>query len=391
MQGGTLTSKRLKISDTEMYKVEVHKTLCIITQLMFFVGVWQNEKKLTFCQKRIQYFYMTCPILFMISLGTFVILSSETNEAIFVLQLAIPTAVLNVKLAYLLFKQNEILGFLYDPICEHSIQDRMEWQRVTKIIDTFMKFVRAYVYMIGITSVLVLFLNFPVFSSDRKLPAYISFPHQLPDSTYWFFFVVLDLGVSCCFLASLLVVLVWYAMYNYSIAYQVLGSRLRRLGLPIEEVNERQRKNAKSKLRNSFAQDLIKLVKYYRNLSETVKRFRDFFSLLFFAQIATSGISMCISVYSLAYNSDQNLFQTYVSMVLLFYATLDIFFVMFFASEITSSSDRLSFCLYESNWIGEVLQQPQELKILVYPMNLETFTSIVKGSYSLFNLLQNFK
>ncbi|KAJ6649327.1 Odorant receptor 94b [Pseudolycoriella hygida] len=387
-----------------MYKVEVHKTLCIITQLMFFVGVWRNEEKLTFCQKRIQYFYMTCPILFMISLGTFVILSSETNEAIFVLQLVIPTAVLTVKLAYLLFKQNEILGFLYDPICEHSIQDRMEWQRVTKRIETFMKFVRAYVYMIGITCALVLFLNFPIFSSDRKLPAYISFPHQLPDSTYWFFFVVLDLGIGCCFFASFTVVLVWYAMYNYSIAYQVLGSRLRRLGLPIEEVNERQRKNAKLKLRNSFAQDLIKLVKDHQNLSEAVKRFKKFFSPLFFAQIATSGISMCISVYTLAYNSDQNLFQTQQFAVILFYATLDIFLAMFFASEITSSSDRLSFCLYESNWMGqtesckklliifcEVLKQPQELKILVYPMNLETFTSIVKGSYSLFNLLQNFK
>ncbi|KAJ6649329.1 hypothetical protein Bhyg_04563 [Pseudolycoriella hygida] len=94
--------------------------------------------------------------------------------------------------------------------------------------------------------------------------------------------------------------------------------------MPIEEVNERRQKNAKSKQRNSFALDLIKLVKDHRNLSD----------------------------------------------------------------EITSSSDELSFCLYESNWIGqtesckklliifcEVLKQPQELKILVYPMNLETFTT----------------
>ncbi|KAJ6649328.1 hypothetical protein Bhyg_04562 [Pseudolycoriella hygida] len=89
-------------------------------------------------------------------------------------------------------------------------------------------------------------------------------------------------------------------MYNYSFAYQVLGSRFRWLGMPIEEVNERRQKNAKSKQRNSFALDLIKLVKDHRNLSETVKRFRDFFSLLFFAQVATSAISICISVYSLA-------------------------------------------------------------------------------------------
>ncbi|KAJ6629742.1 Odorant receptor 22a [Pseudolycoriella hygida] len=193
-------------------------------------------------------------------------------------------------------------------------------------------------------------------------------------------------------------------MYNYYFAYQILGNRFQRLGVPIKEVNERRQKNGESKPRNSLAQHLIKLVKDHRNLSETVQRFRHFFSPLFFAQIATSSISLCISVYSLAYNSDQNLFRTVQLMVTLFYATFDIYFVMFFASEISSSSGRVSFCLYESNWIGqtesykklllifcEVLKQPEELKVLIYPMNLETFSSIVNGSYSLFNLLKNFK
>ena len=76
-------------------------------------------------------------------------------------------------------------------------------------------------------------------------------------------------------------------------------------------------------------------------------------------------------------------------MCCLLYGVFDIFLVMFLANDITLASDRLSYCLFESNWIeqtesckkyvlimGEVLKQPQQLMILIYPMNLETFVKV---------------
>lgn len=63
--------------------------------------------------------------------------------------------------------------------------------------------------------------------------------------------------------------------------------------------------------------------------------------------------------------------------------------VMYFANEIKLESNRLSYCLFESNWIdelklggfitivSEVLKQPHELIICkIYPMDLEAFTAV---------------
>src|ERR1700743_2454822 len=73
----------------------------------------------------------------------------------------------------------------------------------------------------------------------------------------------------------------------------------------------------------------------------------------------------------------------------LIYMTFDIFVIMYLGSEIKFSSDRLSYCLFESNWIeqsqkckkciiilAEMLQQPHELVIVTYQLNLETFTTV---------------
>lgn len=64
--------------------------------------------------------------------------------------------------------------------------------------------------------------------------------------------------------------------------------------------------------------------------------------------------------------------------------------VMFCGNEIKVSSDRLSYCLYECNWLErskvckntiitltEALKQPKELVVgKLYPLNLNTFTSV---------------
>ena len=83
------------------------------------------------------------------------------------------------------------------------------------------------------------------------------------------------------------------------------------------------------------------------------------------------------------------MFQVAVFAAVIFYTFFDIFVILFLANEITLESDRLSYCLFESNWFQqseatkkcviimcEMIKQPQQLTIFLYPMNLETFTSV---------------
>lgn len=73
----------------------------------------------------------------------------------------------------------------------------------------------------------------------------------------------------------------------------------------------------------------------------------------------------------------------------LLYVIFDIFLFMHLANEITVESGRLSYCLFESNWIEqsettkkciiilcEMMKQPQQLKVFIYPLNLDTFTAV---------------
>lgn len=89
-------------------------------------------------------------------------------------------------------------------------------------------------------------------------------------------------------------------------------------------------------------------------------------------------------------NFHENLLQSSVYVVLLFYIIFDIFMVMNFGNEIKISSNRLSYCLFESNWIDqsnenkkrviiltEILKQPYQLIVCkVYPLDLKSFSAV---------------
>ncbi len=80
-----------------------------------------------------------------------------------------------------------------------------------------------------------------------------------------------------------------------------------------------------------------------------------------------------------------------MNFIILFVNGFDLFIVLYLGNEITISSSELMYCVFESDWIWqseamvmdfiiltEVLKKPQQLIILkVYPMNLDTFTSVI--------------
>lgn len=87
---------------------------------------------------------------------------------------------------------------------------------------------------------------------------------------------------------------------------------------------------------------------------------------------------------------DGSLSQTLIYTALLLYNFFDIFMLMYFGNRIKFSGDRLSYCLFECNWIKqtslcknciiillEVLKRQHELIIgKIYRLKLETFSSV---------------
>ncbi|XP_037032261.1 odorant receptor 94a-like [Bradysia coprophila] len=397
-----------------MFTIQMDKTFKQFLKIFYQLGIWQRDEESEYRKIGKKTFYTLFGALLPVFFAINAFLCADRSEAIFSVQAAIITSVVYLKLLYILFRKQEILSFLNDPIVVHSIENRGEYLQVNKKLQKFIGFVRPYCLAIFITAVLLIVYKLPIFSNDKGLPAFISFSWNDSEIVYWLAYLLISLSIVLHSIINYTSALVWYIMLNYSLEYRLLGNKLKNLGVTTEKnQNKKQQKLTKKgrsqKSLNSaaqsktFVENLIVLVKAHRNLTETVESFRSCFSKLFLAQITTSGIIICVAVYSLAYASKESVFQTQLFVSCLLYGLLEIFLVMYLANEITVASDRLSYCLFESNWIeqtesckkyvlimGEVLKQPQQLVILIYPMNLETFVKVVNGAYSMFNILKSF-
>ncbi|XP_037033998.1 odorant receptor 94a-like [Bradysia coprophila] len=389
-----------------MFTIQVDKTYQQIMKLFCRMGIWQSDDESHFRRigKKLSYTFFSA--LFPIFFASNAFLCTDRSESILSVLVAIITSVIYVKFLYLLYKKPEILAFLSDQTVVHSIENHEEYDRMNEKIKKFIGFVRPYCVAVFATVPLLLVWKLPMFSADKTLPYFISFSWNDSEIIYWLAYMFLSLQTPLYVIANLFTPLVWYIMLNYSIEYELLGNKFRKLGMgkKTDGTRSKNQKNLIVSQRSMFDEDLIVLIKAHRKLAETIERCRSCFSALFLGQITTSSICICASAYCLAFASTENILQTEMYASMLLYGIFDIFLVTYLANEITVASNRLSYCLFESNWVeraesgkkyflimGEVLKQPQQLVILIYPMNLGTFMKTINGAYSMFNIIKNFK
>lgn len=312
----------------KMLKVEANQTLCRIIKMFHLIGIWRKdeEKSASYTTDVVvrKLLYVLYYILFQIFLVTCALLSDSSTEKIFLTSIEIILSVVTIKLGHLLWNKDKIQAFLFDPIVAHSTDsdaDNAAFELVDKGIKKIMKFVHWYLLMMGITFVFYILSVMPMLSSnedERKLPFFISFTlvGKYSEFIYWIAYAFVISEIFFGFTCSLINVIIWYILFNYSLEYQLLGNEFRSLG-----------RNKMMTGMNVFYRDLVHAVRRQRNIflywtmiddsmnltteiffsfqtfHRTIDRFKSFFSKLFLAQIATSGVTICVSAYVLAYVS----------------------------------------------------------------------------------------
>lgn len=222
-----------------------------------------------------------------------------------------------------------MLTFLYDPVVAHCIPGHIEsTKQANKKIKKFINFVTLYLLMVVVGVVFGIVSCLPLFSYEKKLPFFISFPFNFNYSeiVYWIAYTFIALGGVCCVASNLITVIIWYIMLNYSVEYEVLENKLRNLGVnkTNKTTNVKLTKNSRKSLQNSFQKDLVTLIKDHRYTYEygfltsesfqsinifsfyhrQIEQFRSCFSQLFLIQITTGGIFICVSTCNLAFVSN---------------------------------------------------------------------------------------
>lgn len=278
-----------------MYKFEVHQTINQLVRLYYALGIWQNEDESKFHRAIREGIYLTCFVLQVIYYVTCALLSDNTNTCIFLLEVAIGVAVVTIKVMYVFWKKDEILDFVYVRIVAHSTECRERWEEVNRKVNLFMKCVRLFVYELYSALVFINISCLPIFFDEKTLPLYITYRLD-SEILYWATYTFTAVGFLYASIFLLVTVFMWYVMLSFCTEYEELGIRLSKLG-------------SKNEQGQSFARELIDLIKAHRNIYEygfinfttcesqainlifvvhrSVEDFKTCFAPLFLAQIFT--------------------------------------------------------------------------------------------------------
>lgn len=202
----------------------------------------------------------------LIASGAF--LTNDIKESLFLCEIGIGTIVVMVKLFYLLWQKEKIFEFLHDSIVNDSILQHSDNVEINKKKQNFMKFADVYLFMIAIAVILFIFSALPIFSIQKKLPLYITFSWNSKHDViiYWMAYVFATWAILLSSASTVISVIIWYIMLNYSIKYQLLGNQFRNLGSI--EATVQLRENPNGGKGNLFVQDLIGVVRTHQYLSE---------------------------------------------------------------------------------------------------------------------------
>ncbi|XP_037050097.1 odorant receptor 94a-like [Bradysia coprophila] len=357
-----------------MHSIQIHKVIGLIISSFYLIGVWHRGDKPTVKEMRIKLCYCIYYLLFLLSMVVGAVTNERKDEAIFLGEVSMGVVVLCANLWLLIWKQNEILNLL-NRICVFSIRSDDEYNVFSDKVRIFIKFV--LVFVIGtIVAGFLASVGLTFFGSEKTLFYKIAFPldYESSEIALWIATAFVFTEIVLTLISAIFFVIIWYLLLICALRYKVLGSELRNMGRVGSENKNVKMTETQSHIH--FYEDLKTAINAHLHLRELVIGLELFFSDLFFIQFGTSGLSICGSIYCLAFNVGDNLLERFVHLLAFFYFISQLFMITYFGNEVMLSSNRLSYCLFESGWyhqpqstkkciiiFGEYLKQPQTLVI----------------------------
>ncbi|XP_037040269.1 odorant receptor 94a-like [Bradysia coprophila] len=387
-----------------MHSIKIHKLIAVIIAFLHRYDFWhQGDKPATARQLKTKSFYCIYYFMSVIATSMGAIKNEKVEQTIFLTEVSIGVAVDVVKLWILIWKQNEIQGLL-KRICEFEVRNDEDYNAYNDKLGRFVKFLIVFLIAVFVCS-FIQSVFIPAFGSEKILFFEIAFPldYRNNEVAFWMATVFLFTETVLTIIAVFFSILIWYLLLNCSLRYEVLASEMRNMGKIMD--SKKGQNVIVTSIQKSFVDDLKASINVHLHLTELTNELGSFCSDIFFIQFGTSGLCICGSIYSLAFDIGDNVWERCVYLLLFIYVVAELFMITYFGNEIMRSSNGLSYSLFESDWynqpqatrkcviiFGEYLKTPQVLLIgKLYQLTLETFTKIFNSAYSMFNILKNFK
>ncbi|XP_037039740.1 putative odorant receptor 71a [Bradysia coprophila] len=384
-----------------MHSARIHKVIFRMISLFYRFGFWHGEDKPTAIQLGQKSFYCIYYLLFNISFAIGAITKETVDESIFLAEGSFIIIVMTTKIWMLLWKQRSIMELL-DRVCVFSIRNDKDFAFFNDKVEKFIKFVNVYgcAAMVGSLGCSI----FPFIGKKNSFVMEFAFPLDWENSEigFWVTYIFFTSENIVTFLSMAYSVIIWYLLLQCSLRYTILGREIRNMGRITSGGNIKMTRKEQPTI---FYQDLVAAIEAHFHLRGLICEVESFLSRLFLLQFATSGLCICCSIYCLAFDVSVNTLERIIHFYTFFYNIAELFMITYLGNEIMLSSSGLSYSLFESEWVeqahstqkclivfGEYLKRSQEMLIgKLYPLTLETFTRILKSSYSLFNVIKNTK
>nr|QGW45387.1 odorant receptor 14 [Bradysia odoriphaga] len=397
------------------YSIQVPQIVRRFTKIYHLVGLWKSGGGNVSLQQK---FYFTFFNVFNSTsfIGMWTI--DDIDNTVFLAVLFLILAIQTYRLYFIMWKQNPILDFLHK-ISVNSTDDYRAFSDANYKIKYL--FTLAVLFLILSYTLCVGVVCLPLIKMQLLFDIAFPWDYKTNSVAFWMAYATVAGGYILSITLVMFTTTVWYMMLIFVIKYDLLANDFRSLGVArvarqektLNSVTKTQaKKNTLTKdltrsvgEETSYVKNFVEAIKRLETINEQLEEFESRFSTLFLLQIITSSICICGTTFVLAFMSHDNVFQYVFYTIEIIYCFADIFAVLYLANEIMLSSDRLSYALFESNWITqtqsckkyiiivvEYLKQPRQFIVgKLFALNLETFTLIVKRSFSMFNILRNFK
>lgn len=246
-----------------MYRIDVPSEINKLIEIFQYVGFW-SVKDRTPCTKRVQLFHLCYFACLPISLGAGAVINTE--ESVYLAAVAIEAAVHVGRLFYIMRRTSEIIAFIHQS-GPFLIEDHEEFNDVNNKVKNFIKYAKAFMVTIFITTNVTFF--YYAFVGEKKLLFNIGFPLDWKNSevAYWITYVYLAFQVIYADTIVGVTIIIWYLMLSFAIKYHLLGNKFRRLGI-IKTTLTKGVKMCDSKKQHLFHQDLIMEIKTYKKIRE---------------------------------------------------------------------------------------------------------------------------
>lgn len=261
--------------------VGIHHRIKQIITIFYRLGIWEEGKATSRIRSLARkFFYFIFYLSFFTSVTTGVFVTEDKNESIFLASVSMASAVLTLKLKYVLCQKKDIYTFI-EKLGNHSLIDQNECLRINRRLDNLMTFATIIICstFFGVTPLFILYL--PIFSYGKKLPLNIWFPFDWKNSeiAYWTaYFYILFIFIFTI-LYMFLNGIIWYLMMNCAIKYECLGNEFRNLNT--EKIGEGNRKISESGVQISLLPKVIDLIKRHQQLKMYVRLKNSDTNLLF--------------------------------------------------------------------------------------------------------------